>query len=150
MLQQKLNGNGPLEVSEVLYFGQQIAHGLAAAHALNLVHRDIKPGNILIEGEIEQKLKITDFGLARTADDASLTRLGMIAGTPMYMAPEQASGQAIDHCTDLFSLGSVLYQSASGRPPFRAQRPLPCCAESLRTRQDLSRKSCRRRRTGWW
>jgi len=120
-LQEKLNGNGPLEVTEVLYFGQQIANGLAAAHALNLVHRDIKPGNILIEGEIEQKLKITDFGLARAADDASLTRSGMIAGTPMYMAPEQASGQAIDHRTDLFSLGSVLYQMASGRPPFRAQ-----------------------------
>jgi len=106
---------------EVLCFGQQIANGLAAAHALNLVHRDIKPGNILIEGEIEQKLKITDFGLARAADDASLTRSGMIAGTPMYMASEQASGKSIDHRTDLFSLGSVLYQMASGRPPFRAQ-----------------------------
>ncbi len=119
-LQQKLDGNGPLEVPEVLYLGQQIASGLAAAHALSLIHRDIKPGNILIEGEVEQKVKITDFGLARASDDASLTRSGMISGTPMYMAPEQAMGQTLDHRTDLFSLGSVLYQMACGRPPFRA------------------------------
>lgn len=91
-LQQKLDGNGLLEVPEVLYLGQQIASGLAAAHALSLIHRDIKPGNILIEGDVEQKVKITDFGLARAADDASLTRSGMISGTPMYMAPEQALG----------------------------------------------------------
>jgi serine/threonine protein kinase/formylglycine-generating enzyme required for sulfatase activity len=119
-LHDKLNGNGPLEVTEILYLGQQIAGGLAAAHALGLIHRDIKPGNILIEGAFEQKVKITDFGLARAADDASLTRSGVISGTPMYMAPEQATGQALDHRTDLFSLGSVLYQMACGRPPFRA------------------------------
>lgn len=119
-LQDKLGENGPLEVTEVLYLGQQIASGLAAAHAMSLIHRDIKPGNILIEGDVEQKIKITDFGLARAADDASLTRSGMISGTPMYMAPEQATGQALDHRTDLFSLGSVLYQMACGRPPFRA------------------------------
>ena len=119
-LQQKLDGNGPLDVTEVLYLGQQIASGLAAAHALSLIHRDIKPGNILIEGDVEQKIKITDFGLARASDDASLTRSGMISGTPMYMAPEQAMGQPLDHRTDLFSVGSVLYQMACGRPPFRA------------------------------
>jgi len=119
-LQQKLDGNGPLDVTEVLYLGQQIASGLAAAHALSLIHRDIKPGNILIEGDVEQKVKITDFGLARASDDASLTRSGMISGTPMYMAPEQAMGQPLDHRTDLFSLGSVLYQMTCGRPPFRA------------------------------
>jgi serine/threonine protein kinase/formylglycine-generating enzyme required for sulfatase activity len=119
-LQDKLNENGPLEVTEILYLGQQIAGGLAAAHALGLIHRDIKPGNILIEGAVEQKVKITDFGLARAADDASLTRSGVISGTPMYMAPEQATGQALDQRTDLFSLGSVLYQMACGRPPFRA------------------------------
>ena len=119
-LQQKLDSNGPLDITEVLYLGQQIANGLAAAHALNLIHRDIKPCNILIEGNAEQKVKITDFGLARASDDASLTRSGMIAGTPMYMAPEQAMGLPLDHRTDLFSLGSVLYQMACGRPPFRA------------------------------
>jgi len=119
-LQQKLDGRGPLDPTEVLYLGRQIASGLAAAHAQGLIHRDIKPGNILLERGAEQKIKITDFGLARAADDASLTRSGMIAGTPMYMAPEQALGQTLDHRTDLFSLGSVLYQMSSGRPPFRA------------------------------
>src|SRR5262249_31547512 len=69
----------------------------------------------------QQKVKITDFGLARTADDASISQSGIIAGTPMYMAPEQAQGQTLDQRADLFSLGSVLYQMVAGRPPFRAK-----------------------------
>jgi formylglycine-generating enzyme required for sulfatase activity/serine/threonine protein kinase len=123
-LQEKLDRVGPLDVPEVLRIGQQVARGLAAAHALGLLHRDIKPGNILLESGIEQRVKITDFGLARAADDASLTQSGYIAGTPMYMAPEQALGQSIDQRADLFSLGSVLYVMCSGRPPFRAATTL--------------------------
>ncbi len=119
-LQQRLDQDGPLELSEILRIGQQVASGLAAAHAANLIHRDIKPSNILLEGDIENRAKISDFGLARAVDDASLTSSGLIAGTPMYMAPEQARGEVLDHRADLFSLGSVLYQMASGRPPFRA------------------------------
>ena len=122
-LQQKLDRNGPLEVSEILRIGRQIAEGLAAAHACDLIHRDIKPGNILLEGG-SHKAKITDFGLARAADDASISQSGIIAGTPMFMAPEQALGQHIDQRADLFSLGSVLYQMVSGRPPFRAPSAL--------------------------
>ena len=118
-LQQKIDDAGPLDTNEVLHLSKQIASGLAAAHAQGLIHRDIKPGNILLEKGAEQKLKITDFGLARAADDATMTRTGTIAGTPMYMAPEQAQGQTLDHRADLFSFGSVLYQMASGRPPFR-------------------------------
>jgi hypothetical protein len=118
-LQQKLDATGPLEVPEVVRLGRQIAEGLAAAHATGLIHRDIKPSNILLEHGIEQA-KITDFGLARAADDASISQSGLIAGTPMYMAPEQARGESIDHRADLFSLGSVLYTMCSGRPPFRA------------------------------
>lgn len=118
-LQQRLNRTGPLDVSETLRIGRQIAEGLAAAHATDLIHRDIKPGNVLLEGG-QHKVKITDFGLARAADDASMTQSGMIAGTPMYMAPEQALGQMLDQRADLFSLGSVIYQMVSGRPPFRA------------------------------
>src|SRR5271168_2727368 len=90
-LQQKLDRSGPLEVSEVLRTGRQIAEGLAAAHACDLIHRDIKPANILLEGG-SHKVKITDFGLARAADDASLSQSGFVAGTPMFMAPEQALG----------------------------------------------------------
>jgi formylglycine-generating enzyme required for sulfatase activity len=122
-LQQKLDRNGPLEVSEVLLTGRQIAEGLAAAHACDLIHRDIKPGNVLLEGG-SHKAKITDFGLARAADDASISQSGVIAGTPLFMAPEQALGHKIDHRADLFSLGSVLYQMVSGRPPFRAPTAL--------------------------
>jgi formylglycine-generating enzyme required for sulfatase activity/serine/threonine protein kinase len=119
-LQEKLDETGPLDVPEVVRIGQQIANGLAAAHEMGLIHRDIKPSNILLERAIEQRAKITDFGLARTADDASLTQSGIIAGTPMYMAPEQANGEVIDQRADLFSLGSVLYVMCTGRPPFRA------------------------------
>jgi len=123
-LQQRLDEQGPLGISNVLRLGRQIAEGLAAAHAQDLIHRDVKPGNILLETSIHDRVKITDFGLARAADDASLTQSGMIAGTPMYMAPEQALGHKFDQRADLFSFGSVLYQMVSGRPPFRAPSAL--------------------------
>ena len=123
-LQQRLDDVGPLDVATVLRLGRQIAEGLAAAHAEGLIHRDIKPGNILLEAGVIERVKITDFGLARAADDASMTQSGLIAGTPMYMAPEQAMGHKIDQRADLFSLGSVLYQMISGRAPFRAQSTL--------------------------
>ncbi len=119
-LNQYLIDHGPLEISTVLSLGRQIAEGLAAAHSQGLIHRDIKPSNILLEPSPSNRVKITDFGLARAADDASLTQSGVIAGTPMFMAPEQALGQKLDQRADLFSLGSVLYQMVSGRPPFRA------------------------------
>jgi formylglycine-generating enzyme required for sulfatase activity len=118
-LQQRLDRTGPLEAPEIVRLGRQLAEGLAAAHATGLIHRDIKPGNVLIE-DGHRQLKITDFGLARAADDASQTQSGVLAGTPLYMAPEQAKGESLDHRADLFSLGSVLYVMASGRPPFRA------------------------------
>ncbi len=119
-LQQQMDAQGPFEVGEILEIGRQIASGLAAAHAVNLIHRDIKPSNILLTAGPHIRAKISDFGLARAVDDASMTQSGMIAGTPMYMAPEQARGETLDHRADLFSLGSVLYQMTSGRPPFRA------------------------------
>jgi formylglycine-generating enzyme required for sulfatase activity len=123
-LQQKLDRTGPLDVREVLRIGRQVAEGLAAAHATDLIHRDIKPGNVLLENGPQQRVKITDFGLARAADDASISQSGIIAGTPMYIAPEQALGHKLDQRADLFSLGSVLYQMVSGRPPFRANSTL--------------------------
>jgi serine/threonine protein kinase len=123
-LQQRLDRTGPLEVAEVLRIGRQVAEGLAAAHAQGLIHRDIKPANVLLEGGPRQQVKLTDFGLARAADDASLSQSGAVAGTPMYMAPEQARGESLDHRADLFSLGSVLYVMCTGRPPFRATTTL--------------------------
>src|SRR5579883_1911087 len=119
-LEALLRKGGPLEVKEVLRIGMQVARGLAAAHQQGLIHRDVKPANILLENGV-QRVKLTDFGLARAADDASLTQTGFIAGTPLYMAPEQAAGEPIDARADLFSLGSVLYELCTGRPAFRAE-----------------------------
>jgi serine/threonine-protein kinase len=118
-LQQRLDGVGPLHVREVLRIGQQTALGLSAAHQQGIVHRDIKPANILLENGVE-RVRITDFGLARAIDDASMTQSGVVAGTPLFMAPEQAQGIQLDHRADLFSLGSVLYVMCTGRPPFRS------------------------------
>ena len=122
-LQARVEREGPLSVAEILRIGMQAAAGLAAAHAQGLVHRDVKPANILLEHGIE-RVYLTDFGLARASDDASLTYTGVVAGTPHYMSPEQADGQQLDHRSDLFSLGSVLYFMATGHPPFRADRPM--------------------------
>jgi WD40 repeat protein len=123
-LQQMLDRTGPLEVPQVLCIGRQIAEGLAAAHGTGLIHRDVKPSNVLIEGGQQLRVKLTDFGLARTADDASISQSGLVAGTPLYMAPEQARGESLDHRADLFSLGSVLYVMCAGHPPFRAASAL--------------------------
>ncbi|TWU58988.1 Serine/threonine-protein kinase PknB [Rubripirellula tenax] len=119
-LEARVGDSGPLQVVEVIRIASQVADGLAAAHAQGLVHRDIKPANILLENGIE-RVQITDFGLARAIDDASMTRSGVIAGTPQYMSPEQAHGDTIDHRSDLFSLGSVMYFMLTGRSPFRAE-----------------------------
>ncbi len=122
-LQDRLDQSGPMGPREIIRIGMQVAYGLAAAHAQGLVHRDIKPSNILLENGVE-RVKITDFGLARSADDASLTQLGHVLGTPQYMSPEQARGEPTDHRADLFSLGCVLYAMAAGRSPFRAETTL--------------------------
>ena len=122
-LQKHVEHHGPLPVKDVVRIGQQIAAGLAAAHEQGLVHRDIKPANILLEHDVS-RVMITDFGLARAADDAALTQTGWLAGTPHYMSPEQAGGEEIDHRSDLFSLGSVMYFMATGREPFRAEKSL--------------------------
>jgi hypothetical protein len=119
-LQQRIDEHGPVELKELLRIGVQVASGLAAAHAQGLIHRDIKPSNIMLENELA-RVKITDFGLARAVDDTRLTQYGTLAGTPAYMAPEQARGEPLDRRSDLFSLGSVLYAMATGRAAFRGE-----------------------------
>jgi len=120
-LQKHVEDHGPLPVIDIVRVAQQIAAGLAAAHEQGLIHRDIKPANIMLEKDVS-RVMITDFGLARAADDAALTQSGWLAGTPHYMSPEQAKGDPIDHRSDLFSLGSVIYFMATGREPFRAEK----------------------------
>ena len=122
-LDRRIKDTGPMEVPEILRIGMQISAGLAAAHAQGLVHRDVKPANILLENDVD-RVMLTDFGLARAADDASLTQSGVVAGTPQFMSPEQAKGEPLDHRADLFSLGSVIYAMCTGRPPFRAETTL--------------------------
>jgi len=122
-LQQRLARRGPLELVEILRIGMQASAGLAAAHEQGLVHRDVKPANILLEPGVERAV-LTDFGLARAGDDRTLTQWGVIAGTPNYMSPEQARGEKIDGRSDLFSLGCVLHEMATGRTPFNAEGTL--------------------------
>ncbi|MCG3157658.1 MAG: Serine/threonine-protein kinase PknD [bacterium] len=117
-LKQKL-ASGRLPLAEALDLAGQIAQGLAEAHAHGIIHRDIKPANIMITSE--GVAKILDFGLAKLAGQAHVTRLGATLGTPKYMSPEQARGEAIDQRTDLWSLGAVLYEALAGRPAFNGE-----------------------------
>jgi serine/threonine protein kinase len=148
-LEQRLRHDRELPVKDVLHIGRQIAEGLAAAHERGLIHRDLKPANIWLETRREGRgakgealspaspslpasgtnpvapprpsvrVKLIDFGLARGADDGQLTQEGVIVGTPAYMAPEQAKGEAVDARCDLFSLGCVLYRMCTGELPFQ-------------------------------
>lgn len=119
-LQDRIDRHGQLEIIEALRISLQTAQGLAASHAQGLVHRDVKPANILLETSVDRVL-LTDFGLAKAVDDATVTRAGIVAGTPQYMSPEQSRGEPVDARSDLFSLGSVIYAMVAGRPPFRAE-----------------------------
>ncbi len=119
-LQQRVDNRGPFSIPEILRVGSQIAAGLAAAHRQGVVHRDIKPANIMLDDGVETAI-ITDFGLARIIDNATMTRTGVISGTPEFMSPEQARGDAIDGKSDIFSLGSLLYMLCTGSTPFGAQ-----------------------------
>jgi serine/threonine protein kinase len=127
-LDTRLKRKGQLALSEVLRIGRETAEGMAAAHSRGLVHRDIKPPNLWLEGE-NRRVKILDFGVARATDDnAHLTQTGAIVGTPAYMAPEQASAKPVDHRSDLFSLGCVLYRLATGELPFKGNDPITILA----------------------
>jgi serine/threonine protein kinase len=116
-LEEHLRRTGPLPLEDILRIGAEAAAGLDVAHMRGLVHRDIKPGNILLQ---RSEAKVADFGLARSLTDPRVTQSGLLVGTPQYMAPEQARGDPPDHRADLFSLGSVLYAMCTGRAPFRA------------------------------
>lgn len=115
-LAARLSRQGALAPAEVAAIGRQIADGLAAAHQAGVVHRDVKPGNVLIAAH--GLVKLTDFGVSRAVDDVQLTRTGVIAGTPAYLSPEVAQGQQPTAASDVFALGATLYAAVEGTPPF--------------------------------
>jgi hypothetical protein len=119
-LSARIAHEGPLETIAVVRIAMQTALALAAAHESGLVHRDIKPANILLDRGVE-RVRVTDFGLARAASEASETASGMLAGTPQYMSPEQINRDSCDARSDLFSLGSMMYAMCTGHAPFRAE-----------------------------
>jgi serine/threonine-protein kinase len=122
-LQERLDRVGSIPVDQALRITAQVASGLSAAEKQGLIHRDVKPANILVEHGTDRAL-LTDFGLVRALDEATITHSSALAGTPQYMSPEQASGNSLDPRTDLYSLGAVLYAMLTGRPPFTESNPL--------------------------
>src|SRR3954462_11481685 len=114
-LSEVIREDGPLDPAVVAQIGAQIADGLAAAHALGTVHRDVKPGNVLIRED--GVAKISDFGIARNAGDPALTQSGFVTGTPSYFSPELATGHAPSPAADVWALGATLYAAGEGHPP---------------------------------
>ena len=115
-LQLRIQRDGKLTIEESLRVAIQVASALCAAHQTGLVHRDIKPSNILLAPGTERAL-LTDFGLAQVCDQQNITQTGLVAGTPVFMSPEQARGESVDSRSDLFSLGSVIFMMLTGQPP---------------------------------
>jgi len=111
---------GPMKINEALDTAHGVAQGLAAAHARGIVHRDAKPGNVMLTPE--GRPKIMDFGLAKAPGRTKLTRTGTTTGTVAYMSPEQSRGEDVDHRTDIWSFGAMLYEMLTGRLPFRGDR----------------------------
>jgi eukaryotic-like serine/threonine-protein kinase len=114
--------DGPMPPADAVAVAVDIARALAAAHALGLIHRDIKPGNVMLLPD--GRVKVVDFGIARAAGSDTLTHTGVVLGSTAYLSPEQAGGQPVDERADLYSLGCVLYEMLTGRVPFRADTPI--------------------------
>src|SRR3712207_1768945 len=119
-LAEVLHEDGVLQVDQVAQIGAQVADALAATHAAGIVHRDVKPANVLIgQGDrVEGLVKITDFGISHAHGDVTLTQTGQITGTPAFLAPEVAQGHGMTEASDVFSLGATLYTCLEGQPPF--------------------------------
>ena len=115
-LRRLLDARKRLDVDETADIGAQVADALAHAHARGLVHRDVKPGNVLVEPD--GRVKVTDFGIAKAAGSSELTRAGAVVGTARYLAPEQVSAEPVDERTDIYALGLVLYEMLCGNTPF--------------------------------
>ncbi|MGH2677125.1 MAG: protein kinase domain-containing protein, partial [Actinomycetota bacterium] len=121
-LTELVRDNGPLPPDRVCEIGEGVAQALGAAHAAGIVHRDVKPGNVMVTAD--GRVKVLDFGIARALRWTPLTDTPAVQGTVEYMAPEYVRGEGADPRSDLYSLGSVLYELATGKPPFTGDSPL--------------------------
>jgi serine/threonine-protein kinase len=131
-LRDIIRTDGAMDPATATEIASEVAAGLAAAHAEGIVHRDVKPANVLI-AEPAGTVKVTDFGIARAANARQgLTMPGTVLGTATYLSPEQAQGTPVDHRTDIYSLGMVLYEMLAGRPPFTGDTPVAVAYQSVR------------------
>ena len=128
-LKDLVSEHGPLPVPEVAAIGEQVARALDYAHSRGLVHRDVKPANILVSGD--GLVKVTDFGIAKADQADDLTKTGMVLGTAAYVAPEQIKGEAVTGQADQYGLAIVLYEALTGQQPFRADTPVATAAQRL-------------------
>jgi eukaryotic-like serine/threonine-protein kinase len=127
-LRDKLDKEGQLSVDDAVRIALEVANALGYAHGKGIIHRDIKPENILLSGDLTL---VADFGIAKAASEANqqkLTQTGMAVGTPLYMAPEQAGGEAVGPTSDIYSLGCMLYEMLAGEPPFTGKNPVAIMA----------------------
>jgi hypothetical protein len=132
-LRQAIDLHGPLPPARAADIAAQVADALAAAHARGLVHRDVKPSNVLVQ--LDGRVKVTDFGIAKAADQGAedLTRAGNVMGTARYLAPEQLEGHPVDERADVYSLGLVLYEMLTGNAPFGADTEIGTAVARLTT-----------------
>ena len=121
-LADRIEREGPLAIDEATRIFGEVASALGYAHSRGVVHRDIKPQNVLLDADTGRAL-VTDFGIARTAEGGSLTATGMVVGTPAYLSPEQVTGEPSDHRSDIYALGVMAYEMLSGKPPFTGSTP---------------------------
>ena len=135
---------GPIPEIEALQYARQIAESLSEAHENGIFHRDLKPDNIFIESVgVSTVVKVLDFGIAGGIDSTRLTRAGEVFGTPQYMSPEQCNGQKLDHRTDIYSLGCILYEMLEGRPPFSAESPMSTMLKHVKSKVPTPRRASR-------
>jgi eukaryotic-like serine/threonine-protein kinase len=135
---------GRIPEIEALQHARQIAESLSEAHENGIFHRDLKPDNIFIESVgVSTVVKVLDFGIAGGLDATRLTRAGEVFGTPQYMSPEQCNGLPLDHRTDIYSLGCILYEMIEGRPPFSAESPMATMLKHVKTKVPTPRHCCR-------
>lgn len=127
---ERIEKEGRLPIADAVRISSEVASALAHAHKRGVIHRDIKPANVLVDAESGRCL-VTDFGIARTADAATLTATGMMLGTPAYLSPEQVTGEAMDHRVDIFALGVMTYEMLAGRLPFDGPTPAAAMMKRL-------------------